>query len=234
MNTPTPSQFNQATSALQQELTQATASARRANRITLFVSAFALAGLGYWLYDANQQIVSFDAKTAVQYASAELQGNLPAAGEAVQDQLIAAAPHIMSELERELMDAPDKFAKELLSVSSAEMDKLTPQLEQELYKSIKAALVAAKDNLPPGSSDEQRISALLEVLADVYAKESIKLIDELKTKYQSSSQDLYTYLDFLAEGQGLDTRQTLHRQMVQTLLSLAVQQKSEPHVDITH
>ena len=213
------------TASLQADLESAITLAKRKNLTSLVLSLVIVAGLGYWLFGAYKQITSFDATTAVQFASGELQAALPAAGRTIEQQLIAAGPEVATQLEHRLMQLPDQFADDLVKYTDEELARLTPQAEEELYQALKAALQQAQINLPPGSTDEQRFTALIDALADVYATRSAALVTEIRTKYANSSADLYTYLDFLATGKDLDRRQQFHRDMIETFLALAATYK---------
>lgn len=213
------------TAEFQADLDAAITSAKRKNLTSFVLSLVIVGGLGYWLFGAYKQITSFDATTAVQFASGELQAALPEAGRTIEQQLIAAGPDVATRLENRLMKLPDQFADDLIKYTDEELTRLTPQVEEDLYQALKSALAQAQLNLPPGTTDEQRFTALIDTLADVYATRSAALVTDVRTKYSTSSADLYTYLDFIATGQQLDRRQQFHRDMIETFLALAATYK---------
>lgn len=225
----TPNSPTNDTAEFQADLDAAITSAKRKNVTSFILSLVIVGGLGYWLFGAYKQITSFDAATAVQFASGELQAALPEAGRTIEQQLIAAGPTVATQLENRLMKLPDQFADDLVKYTDEELARITPQVEEDLYQALKSALAHAQLNsqlnLPPGTTDEQKFTALIDVLADVYAARSAALVTEVRTKYATSSADLYTYLDFIATGQQLDRRQQFHRDMIETFLALAATYK---------
>ena len=216
---------NNETSNFEAELDYAVASAKRKNFASLLFSLVIVGGLGYWLFDAHKQITSFDATTAAQYATGTLQESLPDAARTIEQKLIEAGPQVATQLENQLMKLPDQLADDLVKYTDEELARVAPQIEDELYRSLTTALAQAQLNLPKAPTDEARFTQLVDVLADVYATESIKLVTDVRTKYNNSSADLYTYLDFLATGESLDRRQQYHRDMIETFLALAATYK---------
>lgn len=206
--------------ALNQEIEKAITSTRRRNAITTFLCVASVGLIGAWLYHAHVRFAAVDPNFAADYAQAQLTQYMPQASADLEGSLKSYAPQLVADLGTRLQTVPDRFADELETRMKSELDAASPQIEEGLYKSLHTALARAKDNAK-GGNDLERFKSTLDALADTYRDESIKLTDRLREEYAKNGSDLLAYIKFLAENKGLDRRQELHRDMLQSFLVVA-------------
>lgn len=217
---------NNQLAGLNADLDKAIANARTTTLGIIFLSVVSIGVVGYWLNKAKSDIVAFDAPTIANYGVATVQQALPELTPQFTQRAVEFAPELFDRAERELMAMPDKFADDLLTRAGSELDKITPELENELYASLKTALGSATASRKPGETDEQQVKSVIDTLATAYETESTKLIDTLHARYLKSGLDVLAYLEFLADNKGLDRRQELERQSLVTFLTIAARTKN--------
>jgi hypothetical protein len=210
--------------ALENDIDQAIRSTRRRNTISLVLSLLAVLLIAFWLYSAHRKFAAVDPNFAADYAQGRLTEYLPQAGADLEATLIANAPQFIDHAEARLQALPDRFADELNARTRAQLRAATPQIENDIYKSLKTALDQAKGNPPKGQDDLARFKALLDQLADVYRTESIKLIDQIRNVHAKNGSDIVAYIKLLGENKNLDRRQQLHRDMLQQFFVIAREQ----------
>jgi hypothetical protein len=211
--------------ALENDIDQAIRSTRRRNTISLVLSVVGVCLVAFWLYHAHTKFVAVDPNFAADYAQARLTEYLPQAGTDLEASLIANAPQFIEHVESRLQALPDRFADELNARTRAQLRTATPQIETEIYKSMKTALDQAKA-APKGQDDAARFKALLDQLADAYRDESIKLVDQLRETHTRNGSDIVAYIKLLGENKNLDRRQQLHRDMLQQFFVIANKQST--------
>jgi len=212
---------------LDDEIDHAVRAAHRANAVGLFLFVASLLMVGFWLYYAYRQFSAVDPKFAAGYAQSRLVDYLPQAGTDLQATLIANAPQFIAQAEARVQALPDRFADELNSRTRAELRQASPQMEDELYKSMRTALDQSKDSAK-GPDDAARFKSLLDALADAYRDESVKLVDQVRATHAKNGSDVVEYIKLLGENKNLDRRQQLHRDMLQQFFIVA--QKQAPAV----
>src|SRR5947209_9631657 len=102
----------------------------------------------------------------------------------------------------------------------AEGEASAPQIEEELYKSMKAAIDQAQTNAK-GGDDAARFKSTLDALGLVYRDESIHLVDQVHDMYVKQGSDILAYIQLLSANKNLDRLQQLHREMLQSFLLVA-------------
>lgn len=208
-------------SELSRDMDRALGGARTGGILVILLSVVSIGIIGYWLNHAHREFIKVTPEFAVNYGVAQVQTAIPTLTPRLTQQAIDAAPGIFDDAEERLGQIPDQFATMLMTRTSEELDKLLPQVEEELYESLKVALAKAEAQRGPGVTDEAQIKALITVLADTYAQESINLVAELKSRYTRTGGDVLAYLEFLADNKGLDKEQELQRQALVTFLTIA-------------
>jgi hypothetical protein len=206
--------------ALEADIDQAIRATRRRNTISLVLSLVAVCLIAGWLYNAHRKFVAVDPDFAANYAQARFTEYLPQAGTDLEASLIANAPQVIGHVEARVHALPDRFADELNARTRAELRTASPQIEDELYKSMKTALDQAKAS-PKGADDAARFRALLDALADAYRDESIKLLEQIRATHVRHGSDILAYIKLLGENKNLDRRQQLHRDMLQQFFVIA-------------
>jgi hypothetical protein len=212
---------------LETEIDHAARATHRANVIGLFLFVASILLVGFWLYYAYRQFAAVDPKFAAGYAQARLTDYLPQAGTDLQASLIDNAPRFIAQVESRVQALPDRFADELNSRTRAELRQASPQMEDEIYKSMRTALEQSKDSAK-GPDDAARFKSLLDALADAYREESVKLVDQVRATHAKNGSDVVEYIKLLGENKNLDRRQQLHRDMLQQFFIVA--QKQAPAV----
>lgn len=209
------------------ELDKALGRARTGAIAMLVLSVGSLGLIGFWLNKAHEQFTTtLTPEYGANYAVAEVQKVVPTYVPELRQRLIEHAPALLDRAEARLNQIPDEFADSLIKQTGDELEKLMPQVETELHKSLSLALSKARDARGPGVSDEAHIKAIIDDLGDTYAAESIKLIDDLRARYTKRGADVLAYLDYLAENKGLDRKESLQRQALVTFLTIASRAKS--------
>lgn len=197
----------------------------------ILVTVLAVASIGlisFWLNKAHKQfMVDLSPEFGAEYATARITDALPTLTPELKKRAIDYAPQALDQAEAKLMAIPDEFADSLTKRADEELTKLAPVVEEELLKSLRVALGKAKDSRKPGETDEQQIKGLIDAMAATYAAESVKLIDELRSRYTAKGADVLAYLDYLAENKGLDKRESLQRQALVTFLTIASRARAE-------
>jgi hypothetical protein len=209
--------------SLENDIDHAIRATRRRNAVSTFLSLVAVVLIAYWLWYAHRQFAAVDPNFAADYAQARFTEYLPQAGTDLEASLIANAPNVIDHAETRLQALPDRFADELNARTRAELRAAAPQIETEIYQSMKTALAQAKAS-PKGQDDTARFKALLDQLADAYRDESIKLVEQIRQVHAKNGSDILAYIKLLGENKNLDRRQQLHRDMLQQFFVIAREQ----------
>lgn len=204
------------------EMDKALRGARTSAILVILLSIASTAVIAWWLNYAHHQFVEgATPEVGANYMVGKVQDALPTLTPQLKQRVIDYAPKALDFAEAQLSAIPDQFSDMMMKRTNEELTKLTPQVEDELTKSLQVALTKAKDTRKPGQTDEQQIKYMIDSLASTYADESIKLVDELRSKYTAQGADVLAYLEFLAENKGLDKKQSLQRQALVTFLTIA-------------
>lgn len=203
------------------QLDRAIAGARTRVLLGTVLSVASVALAGFYLNDAHRQFGSITPALVSNYVASQVLENLPAAAPELKSRLIACVPDALDAVEGKISQLPDHFATQLHNHATTEMERAMPELEKELTGSLQTALRNARDSRVVGNGDEAGIKAFINSLADTYAEKSGSLIDEMHAKYEETGGDALAYLEFLAEGKGLDERQALQRKALQSILTTA-------------
>ncbi|HZZ42073.1 MAG TPA: hypothetical protein VFE58_03985 [Tepidisphaeraceae bacterium] len=215
------SNINNELKVLEREIDGAIRTTKQRNvksAVLCVLSAGLIAG---WLYHAHTRFAAVDPGFAADYAQAQLTSYMPQAGTDLEGSLKAYAPQFVGDLSKRLEQVPDQFADELDSRMKAELNAAGPQIEGELYKSLKTALADQKGI--KGGDDVARFKSMLGALAETYEKESIQWSDQLHSEYTKNGSDLLAYVQTLAENKNLNRHQQLQREMLQSFLVAAKQ-----------
>jgi hypothetical protein len=208
-----------------QNLDAGIASARRRNALNLTVSLVSLGLLGFWLTTAYSKFRTIDPEFATGFVASEVEARLPRAGQMVEQRLIQMAPELVASAEKRLTKLPDAIAAKLKARTDAELEQALPQLEEELYQSLKLVLADAATTAGKGADDPVAAKHLIDSVADAYQTETLALIDTVYQRYNAVGGDALAYLDYLAENKDLDKTEQLHREMLTTFLTIAARQQ---------
>ncbi len=198
---------------------------RRRNALSLGASLVSLALLGYWLTAAYAKFSVIDPDFAAGYVMSEFEERLPQTSRAVERRLTEAAPLLVAAAEKHVAALPDSLAAHIRSRTDAELEKALPELEEELYTSLKTTLADVIDKKTADKDGAAQLRKLVATLADTYETEATRMIDTIHDRYTSVGADTLTYLDYLAEGKDLDKTEQMHREMLTTFLTIAARQR---------
>lgn len=214
---------------LSSEMDRALAGAKTGAILTILLTVISTGLVGFYLKYAHDEFVNkygtpeFAMDQLVATAQTQLKEYTPD----LKKQVLNFAPQALDFAEQRLTEIPDEFADRLMSQTRQELDKLMPRVEEELYKSLKTGLDQARAERGASVSDEAYLKQTIEALGLTYENESVKLIDDLRSRYTKGGADILAYLDFLAENKGLDHKQSLQRQALTTFLTIASRTKAQ-------
>ncbi len=216
-------EVTQKLNALKAELDTAVAKLRARRTMTLaalVVLALVMAGYLSFVYT---RLAKVDAPTVVELAASKIEPNLNGASGRLSEALKAKAPELVGEVEKALMALPDQLAAQGRTTLNETFRKNLPVIEEELYKSLRDLVVAAKakaieEGINP--DDPAAFDRIVVNVAPMIHEEATKAIDGFYQKYTASSQELVTYMKQLGENRDLDARGKLHREIVSLTLAL--------------
>lgn len=208
------------------KLDLAIAAARTRVLVGLTLAIVSLGVVGFYLRYAYAEFTSVTPEFLSNYAAGELVLALPKAEPEIRKRVIDFAPAALDHAQAKLLEVPDHFADELLARLSTEAERFRRTAETELVGAIRTGLLRLQDELPEGTSDAERLTEVVEALAELYATETSRLLDRVHERYGLAGGDALAYLEFLAEGRGLDAKQSLQREALVTFLTMASRAKS--------
>lgn len=209
---------------LDARMSQAASASARRNTINLVLSILLAVGVAIYLWYGYSKVKNELTATAIAEASrGYVQNYLNENSQAMAEQLAGTAPQVIARLETQVRDIPPQLSTHLRDRTRTELAKHMPELEQELERSIRTGLAQAEGEMAkmPGKTDEEKLSALLETLAQVYGDQCVQAIDEFRQKYRDGAKDILGHLDMLADGKSLDHEQQLQRDVLVKFLTVA-------------
>lgn len=208
--------------ALAADMDKALRSARTGMTLTIILALASSALIGFWLVKANGQFLeSATPETGIRYAASTIRESVPQ----YKDQLVKyatdSAPEVLNKLEAQVNEIPDQLADQLGKRTTDEISKIMPDAEKKMTDVLRAALKEQEEKRDKNITDEVFAKAVVDVLATTYGDESLKLLDDTHAQYSSTSKDLITYLQRLADDKGLTKQEQLQRQALVTFLTIA-------------
>lgn len=213
-------------SKLMSKLDSAIASARQRVLLGAALSILSLGVVGFYLRHAYHEFTSVTPEFLSNYAAAEVLVALPKATPEIRKRVIDFAPTALDQAQAKLLEVPDHFAGELLNRLTAEAEQFSRTAEAELVSAVRTGLLRLRDELPEGKTDTEKLARFVDALAEVYAAETSRLLEQVHDVYGHAGGDALAYLELLAEGRDLDAKQALQREALVTFLTLASRAKS--------
>ena len=215
-------------------LTDTVSKMRRRNQITTVLSVLSIVILGVYLsygYKRYGGDVTPDLVAAA--ASQRVQEQLPSASAALEKDLKDRAPKVVADAFHKLTEMPDVYARRLQDEAVTRMDAAMPEVQDKVYTSMKSALdttvkATAASAGPGAKDDEARLKATLAAIADVYAADTMRFVDQTHATYWSDAGTFLTYMDRLATSPNLDRRDRLHRDMFSTMFAIVRERANKP------
>src|SRR5688500_18508663 len=121
--------------------------------LVIVLAIISVCAIGFWLNYAHNKFAEVDPQFVATAGDGKVRESLPELEPKIKQQLVDYAPQLMKTGEEYLNKMPDKFADEMISRTKTEMDKVVPQITDEIYKSMKVALDQAKSARPAGMTD---------------------------------------------------------------------------------
>ncbi len=210
-------------SQLQTALDQTVAAAQRRKTSTLIVMLVAVVAMAIYLTVAYNKVADFDSEVVVYSLESYIHDQLNASTADLSETLQSYAPTAMDRGEEAIRAMPARLVEELKTQISAVIEDVIPELEAGLINQIQAAVEHAKEVVDAhgdGKVDEAAFKKMLDTLAAAYGGHVDRLVTEVYNHYTANSAELFTYLDGLSRGQGLDQRQRHHQRMIVIFLQL--------------
>ena len=180
--------------------------------------------LGYaykrYAYEVNPDLVA----TSMQ---SQFEDSLPSARVQLETSLKQNAPQYVNQAMDQLQELADQKASTLQEQATAAMNKEMPTVSDELYQSLKTTLDQAQQS-PASGTDEQKFQATLAALGQVYADETLKLVDQAHNDYSADAVSFTGYLERLGKNQDLDERDQMHRDLFRNVMMLIRERASSP------
>lgn len=209
--------------ALELELRRSVDRTRRRNHAIAFFGIITVLAtavyVGYAYYRFGNEVTPELVAANVQ---TQLQDSLPQVRQQIQENLKSHAPQYVNNVLDQLQSVASQRADDLHQDAQTKLDAEMPQVQQGLYQSLKDTLDQTQKNAAsvPGSNDEQRFQAMLDLLGQTYGSQTIKLVNQVHNDYASQAIEFVDYLNHLAENQNLDHRDQLYRKMFRTVFML--------------
>lgn len=211
---------------LDASLTQAVRRSRSRNVGVLVVMVLSIVFFCFYLgYAYHRYANEVNPDLVASSMEASLMDSAPSARLQLEANLKSNAPQYVNKAMDQLEDMSDRYASSLQSNAEAAMDKSMPELSDELYKSLKTTLDQAKQS-PMSGTDDQKFQATLASLGQVYADETLKLVDQAHKDYSSQAVDFTDYLQRLGKNEDLDERDQMHRELFRNVMLLIRERSS--------
>ncbi|MDH3583911.1 MAG: hypothetical protein OER86_06825 [Phycisphaerae bacterium] len=193
-------------------------SQKRARVVTTLVVILGIVLAGY-LGFAYSQLSTIDSQVVVDGARQQVKGMLRDSEGDLVKAVNARAPELMAQAEKAALAVPaqarvwfrDYFNEQLAAGISDHETKLVPIMQAELQK-----LAQRHKDL----SSAEKTKAAIDDIGNTYRKRSIEAVDEVYGGYSKKIGEVAIYLDELGEGEGLDDRQKIQRQLFQTFFAM--------------
>lgn len=200
---------------LQASLDDAVGTARRRKTTQLTVLLIAIVAMACYFTFAHNKIAEVDAELIALNLEGKIQQELFNNSAQFSQMLKDKAPVLMDEVEHLAMDVPKVLAVQMETNVNKIIADALPQLEKDLIEQIDGAVASAKIAIgKEGPVTEDELKTILAEIAKAYGERVKKMANDLHGTYTAIANPLMDYLSELAKGEGLDTEQTHHRNMV--------------------
>ena len=211
--------------ALHQKLDETLQHARKRKNVVAIVMVVVVVAMVIYLSVAYSQIAKFDSEVVVNAAAHEFQQYMAQSEPVLAQRLTDEAPNVIQWAEGRVFEAPEALASQIEAMARQKVKALTPELEEELYETLKHAILEARDRVgkaegEPVSSEE--FGAILDDVALAFGEQVERFIDTVYGRFSPKIQEFTEYLEVLAKADQttLDRRQQQHRDLLITFLAL--------------
>ncbi|MFC1705929.1 hypothetical protein ACFL59_03790 [Planctomycetota bacterium] len=199
----------------------------RAFRIVGALLLIFIAGYLSFLY---AQLAKVDADVLAAAAQSKIMVLLPEIGPKLSDELKARAPDVVADLQKRLLEAPVKLKEALKEAMLETVREEAQTIEDNLYQGLSGAITSARsalDQQPEGTTDEEKFKSLLDNVIVAYKENANNAIEGMYKDYSTMAREVEDYLVTLNRGTGLDERQQVQRELVQTWLAIVAREQKE-------
>ena len=220
--------------AVSRRLEEAVSEARKRRTImTVVLTVITLLLAGYLLF-AYLQIRQVDAPTVVQLAENQVDPVLNQPATQWASRLQEQAPTVIDQAAEAALLAPEQFADRAVAYVESQADEQLPQLQEQFDEMLSELFAHLEEQIEgfgdaDSMTDEQARQLMTEV-SNQFAESLDGEIDKLYQDYTAVSAHLIDQLDKLAEGQGLDEAEELHRRIIVSFLALLQRAQNEGNV----
>lgn len=202
---------------IQNEVAQWNASAKRRRTIGTIVLIILVVGTAAYLGFAYARFSDVRPAEVIALAEDQLQPVLNVSEEDLSKQFQSAAPSVIAKVESSVLEMPAMIERRFYEHLDTQMDAQLPELEQQLSANFKESLKTAREHaIASGRNvdDPKKVQALMSEIAVLLRQEMQKVVENFHNDYASQASDLTHYLTLLAEGQNLDQRQQIQRDVL--------------------
>lgn len=229
MNTPTtPTSLASAESKLR----DAVASAKKRRSVTTVAMVIFCLILAGYLGFAYYQISLVDAATVVQLAENQADPYLNQSAAEWADELEARAPAVVDQAGDAALDMPAAFTERVVNYAESKAEAELPELESKFKELISELLdeadAAIRAEYPDGKIPDAEAEQMLTRVADQFGGSLEGRVQSIYDRYAEVSAELVNALDELGKKQGLTKTQQLHRELLESFLTLLQRVQANP------
>lgn len=171
-----------------------------------------------------------DAEALAQIGRIQVQKNLPSGRRTVQDYLHREAPSIVGSAMGGLVQMLPRLRALLVKDLNAKVDVINAEFEQRIVARMVSAVHESKgeiDRAWPHASDEERLTRLVESVAQDFNTNIKAATTELYPHYAAEMAQIHAYLEDLshASPDELSVEDRQRREIIETLLLLVAREK---------
>jgi hypothetical protein len=211
-------------SAAESRLRDAVASARKRKTfasVAMVILCLVLAGyLGFAYY----QIAQVDADTVIALAETQADPLLNQPASQWASELESRAPAVIDEAGEAALGAPEAFADRVLTYVEGRAEAELPELEKEFNQMLETLLARADEAIraeyPDGKIPLDQAEPVLTQVAQQFGDSLQTELDRVYDRYADVSAQLIDQLDALSQTDGLTETQRLHKQLLESFLTL--------------
>lgn len=210
--------------AAEGKLRDAVASAKKRRTLTTVAMVILCLVLAAYLGFAYVQIAKVDAATVVQLAETQADPYLNQSAAEWAEQLKSRAPGVVDQAGEAALDMPAAFTQRIVDYAQTKAESELPQLEVK-FKELIAELLENADatiraKYPSGKIPDAEAEQVLTRVADQFGESLEGQAQAIYDRYAELSAEMIASLDELGRNENLGKTQQLHRQLLESFLTL--------------
>ncbi len=217
---------------LQDALSDQTRAQSRRRKIILFGGTLVFLLSFISLSSLTADAAKLDAPTVMQIVRQRLEEQLPDRREELRKYLEAQAPTIISTGLETLVSAVPEIRVQALEHMESQLEPLNQELEEKLVAEWKKNVEETRGNLDlafPNATDEEQLRRLISTISEKFKRNAETTLDAMYPQYTSEMSRIHAYLIDLQNKapSDLTEAETLHKEIIVTLLRLAVKSRDK-------